>query len=345
MRFLRGAWSRDWPRAAIVCASTTLLLFGMPYLVSEFALHVLAINCYYLILAASWNLLAGYTGRFSLAQQTFATVGAYTTGLLIHYWGVPIWFGIASAVVVSTLAGLGLGILVLRMQSGYLAVATWSFAATVQIVITAAYEITRGQLGLAVPSLLGNLNPISYYYVFLTLAAVCVLLMYFIVHSPVGQFMRSIKDDELRAATLGVDTTRWKVAVFAVTSLFSGLAGAFYAHYILVLSPAIADFNEMGKVLAMVIVGGLGSFTGPLIGAPLVQIVLTYFQAYGTWSVVGYAVVVIVVMRLYRGGLAALLGAAFAKLRAAARRLRTGAGAGGGRDGTESGAAGAAGRH
>lgn len=321
---LRRLWARDWPRATIVATALTLLLFGMPYLVSVFVLHVLAISCYYLILAASWNLLAGYTGRFSLAQQTFATIGAYTTGLLIYYWGIPIWAGIVAAVVVSTLTGLGLGVLVLRMQSGYLAVATWSFAATVQIVITAAYDITRGQLGLAVPSLLGNLDPIRYYYVFLVLASVCVLAMYFIVHSPVGQFMRSIKDDELRASTLGVDTTRWKVAVFAVTSLFSGLAGAFYAHYTLVLSPAMADFNEMGKVLAMVIVGGLGSFAGPIIGAPLVQFVLTYFQSYGAWSVVGYALVVIVVMRLYRGGVVALIRAAWRGLSAA----RTGTGGG-----------------
>ncbi len=325
MTLLRGVWDRDWPRATIVAVGLTVLLFGMPYLVSTFMLHVLAISCYYLILAASWNLLAGYTGRFSLAQQTFATIGAYTTGLLIHYFGIPIWAGIVSAMAVSTLTGLGLGFLVLRMQAGYLAVATWSFAATVQIVLTAGYEITRGQLGLSVPSLLGNLDPIAYYYVFLVLAATSVLLMYFIVHSPIGQFMRAIKDDEMRAATLGVDTTRWKVAVFAVTSLFSGLAGAFYAHYVLVLSPAIADFNEMGKVLAMVIVGGLGSFAGPIIGAPLMQMLLTYFQSYGAWSVVGYAAVVIVVMRLYRGGIVALLRSAARRLPPALARLRASA--------------------
>lgn len=324
MKIVAAIWRRDWPRATVLTVGITLALFGMPYLVSSFALHVLAISCYYLILAASWNLLAGYTGRFSLAQQTFATIGAYTTGLLIHYLGIPIWSGIVAAAIVSTATGLALGLLVLRMQAGYLAVATWSFAATVQIVITAAYEFTRGQLGLNVPTLLGHLDPIAYYYVFLVLAAVSVLLMYFIVHSPIGQFMRAIKDDEMRAATLGVDTTLWKVAVFAVTSFFSGIAGAFYAHYVAVLSPSIADFNEMGKVLAMVIVGGLGSFWGPIIGAPLVQMVLTFFQAYGAWSVVGYAAVVIVVMRLYRGGLVALLGAVWSRLPAALSRLRPG---------------------
>jgi branched-chain amino acid transport system permease protein len=302
-----GRLTHGWVGVSAAWALVTLVLAVLPWLVSEFALHVLAIAAYYAILASSWNLLAGYTGRFSLAQQSFATIGAYTTGLLIYYYGVPIWVGIISATLVATLVGLGVGVLVLRMQAGYLALATWSLAATLQIVLTASYEITRGQLGLPVPSLLGHLNTVSYYWIFLALASFCTLLMYFVVHSPIGQIMRSIRDDELRAATLGVDTTRWKVIVFALTSLFSGLAGAFYAHYVLVLSPAIADFNEMGKVIAMVIVGGLGTFAGPIIGALLMQIAFTFFQQYGAWSVVGYAAVVIVVMRVYRAGVVGLL--------------------------------------
>jgi branched-chain amino acid transport system permease protein len=311
--------TRGWTGVSMAWAVATIALAGLPWLVSEFALHVLAVAGYYAILACSWNLLAGYTGRFSLAQQSFATIGAYTTGLLIYYYGIPIWLGIVSATIVATLVGLGVGVLVLRMQAGYLALATWSLAATLQIVLTASFEVTRGQLGLPVPSLLGHLNVVSYYWIFLALASVCTLLMYFIVHSPIGQIMRSIRDDELRAATLGVDTTRWKIIVFAVTSLFSGLAGAFYAHYVLVISPAIADFNEMGKVIAMVIVGGLGTFAGPIIGALLMQIAFTFFQQYGAWSVVGYATIVIVVMRVYRAGVVGLL---IAVANLAARRLR-----------------------
>jgi branched-chain amino acid transport system permease protein len=167
-----------------------------------------------------------------------------------------------------------------------------------------------------VPSLLGNLDPRSYFEVFLVLAAGSSLLIYFVVHSPVGLFLRSIKDDELRAGTLGVDTTLWKVAVFGLSSLVSGLAGAFYAHYTVVISPAMADFAEMGKIMAIAIVGGLGTFAGPIVGAPVVQQLLASTNQYGSWSLVIYAAVVIGVMRIYPGGLMGLFGAARRRLEA-----------------------------
>src|SRR5262249_57932279 len=107
-----------------------------------------------------------------------------------------------------------------------------------------------------------------YYYLFAALAFASVLGMYALVRSPLGQFMRAIKDDELRAESLGVDTTRVKILVFTVSSAFAGLAGAFYAHYVVVLSPQLADFNEMAKLIIMVVLGGLRSIAGPILGAP-----------------------------------------------------------------------------
>jgi branched-chain amino acid transport system permease protein len=300
----------------VICVAVTAVISLTPMFVSTFQLHVFTIMFYYLILAVCWHLLAGYAGRFSLAQQTFATIGAYTTGLLIFYMAVPMWLGIVAAALVAGLVGILLGLLVLRMGSGYLAMATWAFGSTVQILLTAAYGITQGQMGLPVPSLLGNLDPRSYFEVFLVLAAGSSLLIYFVVHSPVGLFLRSIKDDELRAGTLGVDTTLWKVAVFGLSSLVSGLAGAFYAHYTVVISPAMADFAEMGKIMAIAIVGGLGTFAGPIVGAPVVQQLLASTNQYGSWSLVIYAAVVIGVMRIYPGGLMGLFGAARRRLEA-----------------------------
>jgi branched-chain amino acid transport system permease protein len=130
--------------------------------------------------------------------------------------------------------------------------------------------------------------------------------MYALVRSPLGTFMRAIRDDELRAESLGVDTTRVKVLVFTVTSAIAGLAGAFYAHYVAVLSPQMADFNEMAKLVIMVVVGGLGSFAGPIIAAAPLQWLTTWLQKWGEWDMVVYALVVIVLMRSYPGGLAAL---------------------------------------
>jgi branched-chain amino acid transport system permease protein len=310
-----------WRSAAIIAALAAAALALVPALAGDFTLHMLTTSCYYTILAASWNLLAGFTGQFSLAHQAFAAIGAYTSGLLIRYFAVPIWFGIGSGVVVAALFGYALGRMVLSMRAIYLAIATWAFAETIHIVLTAAYPITRGELGLDVPPLFRNLDPLSYYYLFAALAFVSVLAMYAMVRSPLGQFMRAIKDDELRAESLGVDTTRVKIVVFTVSSAFAGLAGAFYGHYIIVLSPQLADFNEMAKLIIMVVLGGLGSVAGPLIGATPVQVLITWLQKYGEWDMVIFALVVIVLMRTHSGGINSLIqGLALATRRIVADR-------------------------
>jgi branched-chain amino acid transport system permease protein len=294
-------------RAVLVTSAAALILLVLPAFVAEYALHVLTISLYYTILAASWSLLAGFTGQFSLAQQAFAAIGAYTTGLLIYHFHAPLWLSMPGGVLLATALGLLLGRIVLKMRAIYLAIATWAFAETIHILLGAAFRITRGELGLNVPPLYGNLDPLPYYYTFAGLTLVSVLAMFAIVKSPLGYFMRAIKDDELRARSLGVNTTRVKVFVFTATSFFAGLAGVFYAHYVVVLSPQMADFNEMAKLIIMVVVGGLGSFAGPLIGAAPIQILTTYVQKYGEWDMVIYALVVIFLMRAYPGGLAALI--------------------------------------
>ena len=296
-----------WRGAAVIAGVAAAALALVPALAGDFTLHMLTTSCYYTILAASWNLLAGFTGQFSLAHQAFAAIGAYTSGLLIRYFAVPIWFGITSGVVVAALFGYALGRMVLSMRAIYLAIATWAFAETVHIVLTAAYPITRGELGLDVPPLFRNLDPLSYYYLFAGLTFMSVLAMYIMVRSPLGQFMRAIKDDELRAESLGIDTTRVKIVVFTVSSAFAGLAGAFYAHYVVVLSPQLADFNEMAKLIIMVVLGGLGSVAGPLIGATPVQVLITWLQKYGEWDMVIFALAVIVLMRTHAGGINSLI--------------------------------------
>jgi branched-chain amino acid transport system permease protein len=286
-----------------MAAAAAAVLLALPLVTGPYLVHVFTITFYYVILAASWNLLAGYTGQFSLAQQSFAAVGAYTSGLLVAYVAAPLWLSIPAGVVAAAGLGWVLGRMVLKLHAIYLAIATWAFAETIHILLTAAYQVTRGDLGLSVPALYGNIRPDAYYYTFLALAATSLFLMYLLVRSPFGFFMRAIKDDELRAQSMGIDTTRVKVLVFTVSSAFAGLAGAFYAHYAIVLSPQMADFSEMAKLIIMVVVGGLGSFAGPLIGAPPVQIALTYLAEYGEWDMVIFALIVIALMRTTTGGI------------------------------------------
>jgi branched-chain amino acid transport system permease protein len=307
----------DWRRLGAVALPLLLVLAALPAVLGTYLVHVITLGFYYTILAASWNLLAGMTGQFSLAQQTFAAIGAYTSGLLIVWLGFPLWLSMPCGVLVAGALGFILGRLVLRMRAIYLAIATWAFAETIHVLLTAAYQITRGEQGLSVPSLYGKLDPVLYYYTLLPVTAVLVLGMYVLVRSPIGYFMRAIKDDELRAQTLGVDTTRVKVLVFTLTSGISGIAGVFYAHYMVTLSPQMTDFSEMAKLVIMVVVGGLGNFAGPLIGAPIVHVILTYLEKYGEWDMVVFALIVIALMRSYMGGLVALATEAYQRLRGA----------------------------
>jgi branched-chain amino acid transport system permease protein len=297
----------DWRRVAVVAVLCGVPLVALPLVINEFVRHVLTIGAYYVILAASWNLLAGFTGQFSLAQHAFAAIGAYVSGLLIYHLNTPLLVSIPSGIAAAALAGYLLGRLVLKMRAIYLAIATWAFAETYRIVLGAAYEFTRGDLGLSVPSLYGNVRSSAYYYTFLAAAAACVLLMHVILKSPVGYFMRAIKDDQMRAASLGVDATRVKLFAFTTSSAMAGLAGVLYAHYVLTLTPQIVDFSEMARVIVIVVIGGLGSFAGPIIAAPPINFLSTYLQSFGEWSMVLFAAIVIVIMRSYPAGLSGIL--------------------------------------
>jgi len=296
-----------WRRIAAVLAIALPPLLVLPLCVSEFAAHVLAISAYYVILAASWNMLAGFTGQFSLAQHAFAALGAYTSGLLVYHLQTPLWFSIPAGVLMAALGGFVLGLLVLKMRTIYLAIATWAFAETLRISLSAAYEFTRGDLGLSVPSLFGHVRPVVYYYTFLGTAVSCLLLIYVLLHSPIGYFMRAVRDDPLRAQSLAVDTTRVKLFAFVASSAMAGFAGALYAHYVLTLTPSIVDFSEMARIIVMVVIGGLGSFAAPILGAPPVYALNTWLAAWGEWSMVAFAAVVIVLMRAYPAGLAGLI--------------------------------------
>ena len=166
-----GRFRRLAPRRARRASRPALPLAAVPLVTDEFVLHVLTIGAYYVILAVSWNLLAGFTGQFSLAQHAFAAIGAYTSGLLIYHLKTPLIVSMPAGILAAALGGYLLGRLVLRMRTIYLSIATWAFAETFRIVLTAAYDFTRGDLGLSVPSLYGHVRPVTYYYTFVAAAA------------------------------------------------------------------------------------------------------------------------------------------------------------------------------
>jgi branched-chain amino acid transport system permease protein len=278
-------------------------LSWLPLAVTEYHTHVLIISLYYVILAASWNLLAGYAGQFSLAHHTFAGIGAYTSALLSLYFRVPILIGIGAGVAAAAIVGYGLGTLCLRMRAIYLALATWAFAESVRLLVTVEYPITRGDLGLKTILLFGTAQPTPYYYVFLALTLASLLVMWQILHSRVGAYLRAIRDDEEAASVMGLDTFKWKRAAFVISAAFAAVAGGFQGHYIGLLSPTPMKFNEMAVIIIMVISGGFRTFSGPVLGAVFIEILSEELRAWGEIRMVLFAILVIVVVRAYPSGL------------------------------------------
>ena len=290
-------------------------LAALPWVLSEYHTHIVIVSLYYVILAIGWNLLAGYTGQFSLAHHTFAGIGAYTSALLVHHTGVPIVAGIAAGIVLASAVGYVLGTLCLRMRAIYLALATWAFAESVRLLIQVEYGFTRGDLGFRTPLLFGTPHPTAYFYLFLGLALAVGLMARRLIGSRVGTYLRAIRDDEEAAATMGIDTFKWKRAAFVISAAFAALGGGFLGHYIGLLSPSPMKFNEMAMIIIMVVVGGLRTFPGPIIGAIFIELLSELLRGLGEIRMVLFALLVLVVVRAYPAGLLGLAAAALSVLR------------------------------
>ena len=288
----------------LVCVYAVLSL--VPFGLDEYFSHVLNISCYYVVMAASWNLIAGYTGQFSLAHHAFAAMGGYTSALLVIHFNIPILLGIPIGGLLAAFIGFFLGTLCLKMRAIYLGLSTWAFSETFRITLSMSYKLTRGDLGLSTPTLLVTGMAFNYYYIFLLLAIICLFIIYKIIHSRIGYYMRSIRDDEEAALSMGVNTVKWKRFVFATSSFFAGISGGFYAHYIGLLSPVSVDFKEMAILIIMVITGGLRTFTGPIIGAIFIEILSELLREYGQIRMVLFALMVIIIMRVNRDGIVGL---------------------------------------
>jgi branched-chain amino acid transport system permease protein len=264
-------------------------------------LGVLIVSMYFAVVSAAWNLLAGYTGQFSLAPATFAMIGAYSSGLLYHHFQVSPWIGIPVGVVAAALIGLLLGVVVLRLRGPYLALTTLSFAEITRLVIGNSYNVTRGDLGLSVPAIFES--RIAYYYLFLAVLVAVQLGLYILVRSRAGLYLQAIRDDDVAAAGRGVNVVRWKTVSFSLSSGICGLAGGIYVNFIMLASPEIGLVLQTGLVMSMVVIGGMGTLIGPVLGAFLVEVASEAFRDVGLSHMLVFSLMVILIGRFFRDGL------------------------------------------
>lgn len=277
-------------------------LAAVPLLISSpYWLGVLIVSMYFAMLASGWNLLAGYAGQFSLAPAAFAMLGGYSTGLMAYHLNAPLWIGLPMSFVVAGLIGLVLGRIVLRLTGPYLALTTLSFAEIMRLIIYNSISFTRGDQGLNVPALLDS--RIAYYYLFLITLTAVVALIYIVLRQPAGRYLQAIRDDELGAASRGINAVRYKTLAFFISCAICGFAGGLYGTFARLVSPELGLIAQTGVVIAMVVIGGMGTLVGPLIGALLVYVVSELLRDLGGIQMIVFAALVIIFARFFREGL------------------------------------------
>jgi branched-chain amino acid transport system permease protein len=266
-------------------------------------MHVAIIAMYYGMLASSWSLLAGYVGLFSLSHTAFASIGGYTSALLVRWLGIPIPLGMAAGVVMCCALGGGIGWVCLRMSGPYLAIFTLGFSEIVRITISTEDAVTAGMAGLHTAPLFRSATRLPYFYAAFALLAVSLLLMGVLVRSRWGLFLRAIREDERAAAASGVAVARFRILAFAIASGFAGLAGGFYAHYVGIMTPSVGDLDEMAKLVVMTVIGGMERLPTAVGGAFLVEFLLEVLRDYGQWRLPIFGIVLLLTMRFARNGL------------------------------------------
>ncbi len=238
----------------------------------DYLLHILVLAAIFIVLAVSFDLLAGQSGFLSVAHAGFYGLGAYTSGLLTVNQGAPFGVGVLAGMAVAALISFVVSLPSLRLHDDYFVIATFGFQMILFSVFNNWMEVTRGPLGIPgipQPVILGW--HVDTPWEFLVLATAFAAFAYFVVwritSSPFGRVLHAIREDEVFAKAHGKNTLYFKVAAFAVSAALAASAGSLYAHYITYIDPTSFTVMESILIISMVIIGGAGSTWGPLVGA------------------------------------------------------------------------------
>jgi len=274
----------------------------VPLVVSDdYIVRVLIMSGIFLILTLSLNLVTGYTGQFCLGWAAFYGIGAYTSALLVMKLGFSFWLSMPLAGLMSALFGILLGIPTMRLKDIYLAITTLGFGEIIRLIMLNWTDLTRGSMGLpGIPSptifSYEFSSNIPYYYLILALVLITIFSVRRIIDSRVGRALIAIREDDLAAKTMGIDITGYKVLAFAVGAFFAGIAGAFYAHYTSFIDPHTFSFSESITILAMVVLGGMGSIWGSILGAVVLTVAPEALRGLSDYRMIIFGLIMMIVM-------------------------------------------------
>ena len=285
-----------------------LVVFAGQFIHNAYYLQVLTFIGINTLLALGLNMLMGYAGQISLGHAAFYGIGAYMTAILTVHYHLSPWLAlpvsIAAAVIVAYIVGLPM----LKLSGYYLGMGTLGFGMIINIIFREWSSVTGGASGfVGIPALeIGSVSFTSrrnYLYLVWGCVLLSIVICRRIIDSRVGRALRSIHDDEKAAAAVGVNTQTIKLQVFILSAGFSALAGFLYAHLVYFISPETFNFISSIRMVTMVVIGGMASIWGSLLGASLLTLLPEWLHAFSEFEMVVYGLILMIIMIFLPKGL------------------------------------------
>jgi len=261
-------------------------------------LNVIGLNT---IVVVGLNLLIGFAGQISLGHAAFYGLGSYFSGVLTVNYGFPLWPAMLVGMLATGAVAYLIGYPSLKLRGHYLVMATLGFGIIINILMGELEQFTGGHDGLmGIPPLaIGGLvfdNDLKNFYLIWSFVFLCMLAARNLLNSRVGRALRAISGSEVAANSLGVNTADYKVKVFVLSAMFASISGSLYAHYITFISPSSYDFYYSIQVVTMVIVGGMGSLWGSLLGAGVLTCISEALHVAKQYHIIAYGVFLCLVL-------------------------------------------------
>jgi branched-chain amino acid transport system permease protein len=291
---------------AVLVAALAALLLGLSLSGSSYAVQVAITTMIFVVLSASLNLITGSAGLLSLGHAAFFGVGAYTAALLSTKAGLPFWATLPLAALAAAAVGAIVAVPTMRLTSIYFAVATLGIGEMIYVTLLNWVGFTRGPMGIrSIPGI--SVFGLQGHVVHLVVTAVVMLAVLWVVHRVVhsyyGNALRALREDDACADAMGIDVGRLKLQSFGLACALAGVAGALFAHTTGYISPESFRFGESILVLSMIVVGGLGSLYGSVIGAVLLSVLPELLRDLGHWRMIAVGIVLFLAILFLPKGL------------------------------------------
>ena len=273
-----------------------LVLLGLPLISKNpYVIRVIILTSIFAILAASWDLLSGFTGQMNFGHALFFGMGAYTSAILNIHFAIPPWGSVPLGALAAVLTGLIIGIPCLRLKGTYLALTTMAFPIILMGIVFALPDLTGGELGISGLQRISN-SLIGNYYIYIVTMLVLCTVMWKITDSHTGIIFHAIREDELAVKASGINTTRYKLMAFCLSGFFAGLSGGLYAHYMRIAGPSTLEVSMSFSVVIWAVFGGLATIYGPIAAVFVLFPLLEFVRFWPEYRMMIFAVVVLLTL-------------------------------------------------